>query len=153
MGSGRCVQRLQLVAYGLGLLCLGLLLGRLLSLFADHRAAPVIVVEDGGKPGVPVVEVEGVREGRLRGTVGTGARLVVAGNPVVPGRGGSFAVDPGWLLRDVREVLVPDGAMFVASKRGSKYYPVLSNVAGRLAPQNRIYFRTSGEAEAAGYRR
>ncbi len=44
-----------------------------------------------------------------------------------------------------------DGKNFVASSRGSKYYPVSCSAGKKLKMENRIYFKTSSEAEAAGY--
>lgn len=42
---------------------------------------------------------------------------------------------------------------FVASSRGQVYYLRTCGPAQRLADQNRIYFKSEEEAEAAGYRR
>lgn len=46
-----------------------------------------------------------------------------------------------------------EGARFVASTRGRTYYLTSCSAAARLAPANRIYFRTVEEAEGAGLRR
>ncbi len=40
---------------------------------------------------------------------------------------------------------------YVASKRGRKYYPVGCPAAENLKVENRIYFKTAGEATEAGY--
>lgn len=42
---------------------------------------------------------------------------------------------------------------WVASSRGQVYYKRGCSNANRLAPENRIYFRTEAEAKRAGYRR
>ena len=47
----------------------------------------------------------------------------------------------------------PDRLPWVASSRGQTYYLRGCNAASRLAPGNRIYFRTEEEAEQAGYTR
>ena len=46
---------------------------------------------------------------------------------------------------------VPNGAMFVASSRGKKYYPIWCSAAKSLSPANKIYFNTEDEATAKGY--
>src|SRR3989338_3853881 len=43
------------------------------------------------------------------------------------------------------------GKNFVASNRGSKYYPVGCEAGKALKQENRIYFATREAAEAAGY--
>ncbi len=48
-------------------------------------------------------------------------------------------------------VAAPDGALFVASKSGKKYYAVDSAQGKKIAAENRVYFKTDEEAVAAGY--
>ena len=40
---------------------------------------------------------------------------------------------------------------FFASYRGSKYYSISCGAGKTIKEENRIYFKTSGEAQAAGY--
>ena len=40
---------------------------------------------------------------------------------------------------------------YVASKNGSKYYPVNCKSASRIKPENQIFFTTPSDAEQAGY--
>ncbi len=40
---------------------------------------------------------------------------------------------------------------FFASNRGSKYYSISCGAGKTIKEENRIYFKTSGEAEKAGY--
>ena len=42
---------------------------------------------------------------------------------------------------------------YVASNRGKMYYPTDCSAGDSLKPENKIYFKTSTEAEAAGYKR
>jgi len=42
---------------------------------------------------------------------------------------------------------------YVASNRGKMYYPIDCPAGDNLKPENKIYFKTSAEAEAAGYKR
>jgi len=43
------------------------------------------------------------------------------------------------------------GKTFFASSRGSKYYTVSCSAGKTIKQENRVYFRTGEEAEAAGY--
>ncbi len=45
----------------------------------------------------------------------------------------------------------PQISGFMASSRGSKYYPLDCDAGKNLKPENRIYFDTREQAEAAGY--
>lgn len=40
---------------------------------------------------------------------------------------------------------------YVASKNGKKYYPLTCSGVNRIKEENKIYFKTQAEAEAAGY--
>ncbi len=44
-----------------------------------------------------------------------------------------------------------DSGAYVASKNGTKYYPVGCSGAKRIKPENTVYFDTPSAAEAAGY--
>jgi hypothetical protein len=46
-----------------------------------------------------------------------------------------------------------EGRSWVASSRGEVYYRRGCRNADRLAPENRVYFRTEEDAKRAGYRR
>lgn len=41
----------------------------------------------------------------------------------------------------------------VAAKNGTRFYPPGCTGANRIKPENRVFFKTEGEAEAAGYTR
>ncbi|MDE2399773.1 MAG: hypothetical protein KGL67_02070 [Patescibacteria group bacterium] len=43
------------------------------------------------------------------------------------------------------------GKNFFASSRGAKYYTIGCSAGKTIKPENRVYFSTSSEAEAAGY--
>ena len=45
----------------------------------------------------------------------------------------------------------PEGAAFVASKTGKKFYPVDSVQGKKIKEENRVYFKTEAEGEAAGF--
>lgn|SRR3989344_5633185 len=41
--------------------------------------------------------------------------------------------------------------LFVASRRGKKYYPIKCSAASTLKEDNKIFFNTEAEAQSAGY--
>lgn len=43
--------------------------------------------------------------------------------------------------------------LFMASKNGTKYYPVDCEAGNRIKPENRIYFASAINAQKAGYER
>lgn len=43
------------------------------------------------------------------------------------------------------------GQNFVASKNGSRFYPVDCKSASRIKPENKIYFNTASDAQNAGF--
>lgn len=48
---------------------------------------------------------------------------------------------------------LPNESNYVASKNGTKYYPINCSGANRIKEENRIYFRTVDDAESVGYAR
>ncbi len=122
----------------------GYLSGRLIS---DHRF-PITIVPD-PRPPVPVVFIEGVRNGLLYGKI-TGTARVAIGNEVLT-QSGVFALDAGKLLVNEVSVNIPAWAQFVASKNGKKYYKVNSASGRGITPKNRVFFRDVEEAKSAGY--
>ena len=103
------------------------------------------------RPLQPVVQIDGIRNGYLEGTILGDARMFLGQEQVLPTASGSFRVLASTFLRNEVQVLVPEGMRFMASKKGKKYYPVASAAANNLAPQNRVYFRTAEEAAQSGY--
>ena len=125
-------------------LSIGYLHGRILAL-----NTPELQLQSDHRSPVPVVEIEGIRNGLLHGRILGKARLKVADTVLV--QSGAFVTDAAALLRNEVWVTVPTNAQFVASKRGKKYYPIHSSGGSRITPVNRIYFATEQEAKAAGY--
>jgi hypothetical protein len=101
---------------------------------------------------VPVVTIDGIMNGALEGSLTGNVRLFI-GKEQVLGNGGTFSIASPALLKNIISVQIPDGMQFVASRKGTKYYPVSSAQGGGLSPKNRLYFRTAEEAERAGYRK
>lgn len=145
--------RLHLGFWTLLILTLGYSLGTF-GLTVERVFAPppvTVLTEDVHQP-VPVIRVLEVNDGDIVGTIGHGARLVLGEELVLPKEDGSFRIDAKAFLVNIIDIKIPHGVLFVASKRGSKYYPVDSSAGKNLVPQNRIYFRSAVEAEAMGYK-
>lgn len=107
-------------------------------------------------PGVPgyvaldSIELLEVQSARLRAL----ERARAAGQGGVPGA--LPAHQAGASLSEERATAQRAGAgngPWVASRRGAVYYRAGCRGANSLAVQNRIYFQTEQEAQAAGYRR
>ena len=50
-------------------------------------------------------------------------------------------------------VTTPESGAFVASKNGTKYYPIGCSGANRIKDENKVFFTSSKQAESAGYTR
>jgi hypothetical protein len=46
---------------------------------------------------------------------------------------------------------LPAGGQYVASKSGTKYYLPWCGTVARIKDENKVWFQTKAEAEAAGY--
>ena len=132
----------------LALYCLsassGFLTGRLIA----NQQSPITLSSD-TRPLVPTINIEGIRKGLLHGSIKGSARISIGSQLLT--HSGTFALDASDILRNEVSIFVPEGMQYVASKRGKKYYPVLSRAGEKLSPKNRVYFRTSALAETAGY--
>ncbi len=130
----------------------GAFLGATVTAYRVYRPAPVLLSADKGTD-VPVVRIEGIVNGALRGTVEGDVRLSAGEDIVEVDAEGRFVIDDRAVLTNRITVQAPPGMRFVASSKGTKYYPVDSGAGQSIVPANRIYFATSAEAEAAGYRK
>jgi hypothetical protein len=139
------MERISLL---LALFCLtassGFLTGRLIT----NQQSPITLQAD-TRPLIPTVHIEGIRNGLLHGSIRGSARVVIGKQTFT--QSGIFVLDASTLLVNEIAVVVPNGAKFLASKRGKKYYPVYSAAAERIVPKNRVYFETETEAQLAGY--
>ena len=148
-------HRVHFIAWTILVLVLGYFLGTFtFALEKVIAPAPITLLPHDARPRrSPIVHVEEINDGNIIGMVGTGARLIIGNEAVVPRPDRSFAVPARPFLVNIIDVPIPRSAQFVASRRGRKYYPVDSSAGQRLVPENRLYFRTAEEAEALGYER
>jgi hypothetical protein len=144
------VYRFFIPAFGLTFI-MGLFIGGTLSAWTFHPTPHLAVIADETPAPVPVVQIEGIRNGALVGSVTGDVRLIARDRFIPVYHSGSFAIADSKLLTNIIEIRVPPGMKFIASKRGKKYYPVDSASAAGLTPANRIYFPSAAAAEAAGF--
>lgn len=142
---------LRIVAIVILLTLLGYLTGRLTTARLDIPQTQITFRED-LRPTVSVVEIHGIQDGMLRGRIQGDVRAFIGDMQILPTGSGTFAlVADDTLLTNVLSIRVPETARYVASRKGSKYYPVASKSGERIVLKNRVYFETSTEAEEAGY--
>lgn len=103
------------------------------------------------RPKICTVTVNGVTDGNITGTLAGSGRVFIGDMQALPGRDGSFSVPAAAFLMQKIHVTIPQGTQFVASKKGTKFYPLQSASAQKIAPENRVYFRSRADAQAAGF--
>jgi hypothetical protein len=126
------------------------MIGRITTVTISISDTPITIKED-ARPRIPVVAIDGIVDGYLRGNTSGHVRLFIGEELVITDGSGTFAVPPDLFLEHIVTVDIPEGMNFVASRRGKKYYPLSSSQAKRLIPENRLYFKTAEEAQKAGY--
>lgn len=146
------MYRFLLLSIGLSLLS-GFSIGATVDASLFHPAPLPQVIEDRTPPPVPVVQIQGIRNGMLVGTMSGSVRLSARGRIISPQPDGTFRIADRAVLTNEIQIIIPDGMQFVASKRGKKYYPVESASAANLSPANRVYFPDAVTAERAGFRK
>ena len=140
----------------IGALILASTFGYLVGRIIDQQitfAAPSITLIPDERPTVPVVKIEGIRNGNLEGMMSSGVRLFLGNHQISQNSSGAFSTPFESFLVNHIEVIVPEGMRFVASSRGKNYYKVDSSSGERISPQNRVYFSTEEEAINAGFKK
>ena len=142
---------------GLLILAIGTLSGYSLGYYrgAQSRFPEIQAVAD-INPGVATLKLDGVQGGKLKGSVaGREVRIVVAPEDIR-----TFEVGAGFEVpintvssSPIAAPAIPADAQFVASQRGKLYYSIFDPRALELAPENRVYFQSTAEAEKNGYRK
>ena len=132
-------------------LLIGLLAGVLVGSSRHRPSLPITMVDSPVEAAVPVVRIDGIRNGALIGLVEGSVRLFAGQKMVDTSGSGTFAIKDAALLTNVITVRTPAGMRFIASKRGKKYYSVDSASGQRIVPENRVYFASKEAAEKAGF--
>lgn len=133
------------------LLLLAAAAGRVHALASLPAAIPLIARPD-DRPVQPVVELDAVQAGVLTGRLSGDVRVVSgsAGASVAPD--GTFRLSLPVSSRQHVVIDLPTGAQFFASRKGKVYYDVRGKGGSSIKPENRVYFTSAAQAEAAGYR-
>lgn len=142
-----------LFAWGVALplaLIFGFLAGMVVTRTRQAETVPLTIVPD-TQTVLPAVVIEGIRDGALHGHTEGDVRVVAGEHPADVEADGSFVIHDKAVLTNTVTVTVPPGMHFTASAKGTRYYPVGSPEGLRIAPANKVYFATEGEAEAAGF--
>jgi hypothetical protein len=151
---------------GAVLLCLlSFLAGRLSTV----PASPEVEVSAGPEPEKISLSLEKIDDSTLTGTI-TGNAFLKINNETIDNA--NFEAATGSLLTVYNELveittplgiatfeagsataagLKPTGAEYVSSKNGTKYHPIDSGSAKQIKDENKVYFKSKAEAEAAGY--
>lgn len=131
-------------------LSLGYLVGRLTTVRLSIPDRPIAIRAD-ERASVPTVRIDAMRNGNVEGALVGDVRFFIGDRQIMPNAAGAFSAEAGVLRTDVVTIDIPEGALFVASARGTKYYPVDSAGGSNIVPENRIYFDSNEAAEAKGY--
>lgn len=102
---------------------------------------------------VPVVRIISISNGFLKAEVEEGGevRLKAGDNVAYFDENGIISLVLSDALEDYVSNPVPEGAVYVASVSGKKYYELGDSAVRRISPENRVYFMTALEAEELGY--
>ncbi|MBU0458080.1 hypothetical protein KJ652_06815 [Patescibacteria group bacterium] len=111
---------------------------------------PIRLIENDNNH-IGVVELEGIFDGDLKGSITGDTRVFLGENQIIPNTEGEFKVRADDLFINYIQIKVPEGMKFVASKRGKYYYSVTSSAGEGITPGNRVYFSDAEEAKDAGY--
>lgn len=129
----------------------GYCIGATSAAWTLYPASSIRIIDDQTEGDIPVVRIDGIRNGVLIGTVSGMVRLVAGDDPVSLSASGTFTITNTSILTNVIEIVVPPGMHFVASAKGKKYYSITSAGGNQIVPQNRVYFPNEVSAQKAGY--
>ena len=130
----------------------GYLVGRIIDQQITFAAPSIMLIPD-ERSTVPVVKIDGIRNGNLEGKMSSGVRLFLGDHLIQQNSSGTFSTSFNKFMVNHISVIVPEGMIFIASKRGKNYYRVNSSAGERISPSNRVYFKTEEEARNAGFKK
>jgi len=124
---------------------------------ASQKSFPNIKTIEEINPGVTTIKLLEVKGGKLTGKIsGRNARLAYNSDNIIEiKKEEGFTIPLNQIsLKDfyVSES-IPKDMQFIASKSGKYYYSIFDKKAFNISEKNRIYFKTSEEAERVGYKR
>ncbi len=117
---------------------------------------PDLVWAEESSSEVSVLFLKKIENGVLSGNnEGKQVRFVIGEKQeeIVPLQSGEFSFDVTTILPNLKQIPAPTGMLFVASKRGKKFWPLDAPEANMLSPKNRIFFKNTEEATSQGFER
>jgi hypothetical protein len=156
------LQRLQgqyqnyalLLFFGFSFFLFGFTSGILKSKLDISEAAPGLeFVKDSG-PDIPLLIFQKIENGVLYGhNKGIETRIIVGPKEeeIVALTNGDFSFSVIEILPNLSQIPAPEGMLFAASKRGTKFWALDAPEAALITPKNRIFFRSKEEAEVRGF--
>lgn len=124
---------------------------------AKTNRFPLIQSAEEINPGVATLQMLEIRDGEMIGRVtGRNARLAYSPDAILELQEGAYfkiPISEVNLASFYQAEMIPEDVNFIASSEGSYYYHLLDKKAFGITPENRLYFRTSEEAEIAGYKK
>ena len=133
-----------------------LLIGFTMGYFqAKAQSFSKIEIIDEVNPGITTIKLLEVKGGKLIGKI-SGRKARLAYNPdniLELDKESEFEIPLNKIrLKDYYVAdTIPEGILYIASKNGKYYYSIVEKKAFNLSQKNRVYFKTSKEAEAKGY--
>lgn len=105
---------------------------------------------------VPVIRFEKIENGILYGHNNSAeARFIIGENTeeIFVEQSGNFSFPVTPILPNLAMIPAPEGSQFVASSRGTKYWPLDAPQAALISVKNRTFFISEEDAIAKGYSR
>lgn len=115
---------------------------------AESITKPMATPENFQK--IPILSIEKIENGMMKGSSSQEIRITFPSGNTEIMAGGVFSVSVVDILPMLKTLPAPSGAMFVASKSGSKYYPLDHPSAFLLSPKNRVFYFSENDAIKSG---
>lgn len=116
----------------------------------QENALPVTIEQQDEKE-VPTLTLQKIENGILSvKNNGSEIRVRTEDAEINIIKNGENTIDVVGILPMLKKVPAPEWANFVASKRGSKYWPLDSYQAFSLSPKNRVFYGTEEDAKKDG---
>ena len=138
------------------ILAIGLTAGFSLGYFRSAQAAfPQMEQVPDINPEIATIRFLKLENGLLKGEVaGNSARLAYDTENILslqPGDSFEIPIYQVSLYQYYSARDLPEGTQYIASKAGKYYYSILDTKAFTITPKNRLFFKTSQEAEDKGF--
>lgn len=151
------MSRVQKISFGfilLGIFCTGIFIGMIAekTMQSEVKSSEFIQKEFSEKK-TPVLSLTTIENGMLLGEILQGnIRLMIQENEVNILPEGKFTIDILPIFPMAKILPHPDGAKFVASKRGKNFWALDTPNAFLISAKNRKFFTSSQDAIDQGFK-